>query len=36
MRATELAKRLNLTPPKAAALRNDLNLGDDKKCRHTY
>jgi hypothetical protein len=36
MRATELARRLNLTPPKAAALRDHLNIGDDKQCTYTF
>jgi hypothetical protein len=36
MQATELAKQLNLTLPKAAALRDYLKIGDDKQCTHTF
>ena len=36
MRATELAKRSNLTPPKAAALRNHLGIDEDRQCTYTF
>jgi hypothetical protein len=36
MRATELANRLNLTPPKAAALRDHLGLDEDGQCTYTF
>jgi hypothetical protein len=36
MRATDLAKRLNLTPPKAAALRDYLDINNDTQCTHIF
>lgn len=36
MRASELAKRLGLTPPKSAALRDHLNIDADRQCTHTF
>ena len=36
MRATELAKRLGLTPPKSAALRDHLGIDQDRQCTHTF
>jgi hypothetical protein len=36
MRATDLAKRLNLTLPKAAALRDHLGIEEDKQCTYTF
>ena len=36
MRATELAKRLGLTLPKAVALRDHLKIGEDHQCTYTF
>jgi hypothetical protein len=36
MRATELAKRLRLTLPKAVALRDHLKIGEDQQCTYTF
>ncbi|HET6183343.1 MAG TPA: hypothetical protein VFA03_07085 [Acetobacteraceae bacterium] len=34
--ATELAKRLRLTPPRSYALRRKLGIDGDPQCRHTF
>lgn len=36
MQAAELAKRVGLTQPKAAALRQHLKIDDDRQCTHTF
>lgn len=36
MMPTDLARRLKLTPPKAAALRRHLRIDDDEQCVHTF
>jgi hypothetical protein len=33
---TELAQHLDLTPPRAKALRHHLNIDTDKQCAHTF